>query len=323
MTKAKYQSLIDKSIEATLSAIELYNKPNFNYREESFTILMLNAWELLLKAKVLKDNKGKLTSLYVPINRNKKDGSKSKQITYKKNRAKNYLTLDLSTLINRLISDLNLKKSLEILMEIRDNSIHFMNSSKLFEKYMLETAIACLKNYSMLISEWFDRSLDEFDLFLIPLAFNLPETFNVENLKKESESHKRLLEYISLQRKNIDKDSEYSVTVVVNLKVERNKEGLSVKFDENGIPVKMESEEVLKKKYPLDHEMLTSKCEKRYKNFKKNNKFYQIRNKICEENDFKNTRYLDHIKKKGLKKDYYSSNIFKELDKYYEKKEDE
>ncbi len=319
MTRAKYEVLLDKSIEAALSAIELYNKPNFNYREESFTILMLNAWELLLKAKVLKDNKGKLTSLYVPINKNKKDGSKSKKITYKKNRAKNYLTLDLNTLINRLITDSNLKKSLEILIEIRDNSIHFMNSSKLFEKYMLETAIASLKNYSILIYEWFDRSLDEFDLFLIPLAFNLPETFNVENLKKETESHKRLLEYISLQRKNIEKDSEYSVTVVVNLKVERNKEGLSVKFDENGIPVKIDTEEVFKKKYPLDYTALVAKCRSRYSDFKTNNTFHEIRRKLCEENDFKGIKYLDHNRNKGIKKDYYSTNILKELDKYYNK----
>ena len=319
MTRAKYEVLLDKSIEAALSAIELYNKPNFNYREESFTILMLNAWELLLKAKVLKDNKGKLTSLYVPISKNKKDGSKSKQITYKKNRAKNYLTLDLNTLINRLVTDSNLKKSLEILIEIRDNSIHFMNSSKLFEKYMLETAIASLKNYSILIYEWFNRSLDEFDLFLIPLAFNLPETFNVENLKKETESHKRLLEYISQQRKNIEKDSEYSVTVVVNLKVERNKEGLSVKFDENGIPVKIDTEEVFKKKYPLDYTALVAKCRSRYSDFKTNDAFHKIRRKLCEENDFKGIKYLDHNRNKGIKKDYYSTNILKELDKYYNK----
>ena len=88
-------------------------------------------------------------------------------------------------------------------MEVRDNSIHFMNSSKLFEKYMLEISIASLKNYSLLIYEWFNRSLDEFDLFLIPLAFNLPETFNVDNLKNETESHKRLLEYISTQKQDI------------------------------------------------------------------------------------------------------------------------
>lgn len=320
MPKAKYQTLIDKSIEAALSAIELYNKPNFNYREESFAILMLNAWELLLKAKVLKDNKGKLTSLYVPIKKNKKDGTKSKQIVYKKNRAKNYLTLDLSTLVNKLIIDANLKKSLEILMEVRDNSIHFMNSSKLFEKYMLEISIASLKNYSLLIYEWFNRSLDEFDLFLIPLAFNLPETFNVDNLKNETESHKRLLEYISTQKQDVAKDSAYSITVVIDLKIERNKEGFSVKFDNNGIPVKIDSEEVLKKKYPLDYDALTTKCSERYIDFKKNNKFYRIRDKICKENNYKNTRYLNHLTQKGLKKDYYSSNIFKELDKYYTKK---
>ncbi len=319
MSKSKYSILIDKSIEASLSAIELYNKPNFGYREESFAILMLNAWELLLKAKILKDNNGKISSLYVPIRQNKKDGSKSKKIIYKKNRAKNYLTVDLITLTNKLIIDSNLKKSLEILMEIRDNSIHFVNSSKLFEKYMLEIAIASLKNYSLLIKEWFNRSLDEFDLFLIPLAFNLPKTFNIDNLKNETVSHKRLLEYISTQKQNIDKESQYSINVVIDLKVERNKNGLSVKFDKNGIPVMIDSEEVFKNKYPLDYNSMIEQCRTRYSNFKTNIQFHEIKNKICSENDFKGIKYLDHNKNKGIKKDYYSSNIFKELDKHYTK----
>lgn len=320
MTKAKYQSLLDKSIEAALSAIELYNKPNFNYREESFSILMLNAWELLLKAKLLKDNNGKISSLYVPIAKKKKDGSKSKQIVYKKNRAKNYLTIELSNLINLLITDQNLKKSLELLMEIRDNAIHFMNSTKLFEKYMLEIALASLKNYSIIMADWFGRSLEEFDLYLIPLAFNLPETFNLENLKNETESHKRLLEYISLQKQDIDKESEYSITILLNLKIERNKEGISVKFDENGIPIKIDSEEVFKKKYPLDYNTFIEKCRDRYANFKTNQAFHDLKNKLCSEKDLKKARYLDHTNNKGIKKDYYSSNIFKELDKYYSKK---
>ncbi|BAW80716.1 hypothetical protein TAO_1346 [Candidatus Nitrosoglobus terrae] len=34
-----------------LSAIEIYNKPDFKYREEIFSIIAINAWELLLKAK--------------------------------------------------------------------------------------------------------------------------------------------------------------------------------------------------------------------------------------------------------------------------------
>lgn len=34
-----YRSLLDKSVNSMLSAIEIYNKPNFSYREETFAIL--------------------------------------------------------------------------------------------------------------------------------------------------------------------------------------------------------------------------------------------------------------------------------------------
>jgi hypothetical protein len=44
--KARYYRLLEKSIQASLSAIEVYNKPDFKYREESFSILMVNAWEV-------------------------------------------------------------------------------------------------------------------------------------------------------------------------------------------------------------------------------------------------------------------------------------
>jgi hypothetical protein len=63
--KARYHSLLEKSTQAALSAIEVYNKPDFKYREERFSIFMVNAWEVLLKAKILKDNNNKLKSIYV------------------------------------------------------------------------------------------------------------------------------------------------------------------------------------------------------------------------------------------------------------------
>ena len=59
-----YRSLLDKSIASMLSAIEIYNKPNFGYREETFAILSVNAWELLLKAYLLKINKYNMNSIY-------------------------------------------------------------------------------------------------------------------------------------------------------------------------------------------------------------------------------------------------------------------
>lgn len=51
--------LTTKSVHAAVAAIEIYNKPNFSYREESFSLLMTNAWELLLKSKWLFDHWGK------------------------------------------------------------------------------------------------------------------------------------------------------------------------------------------------------------------------------------------------------------------------
>ena len=59
-----YESLIDKSIGSMLSAIEIYNKPDFKYREETFTILAINSWELLLKARILKLNNYRINSIY-------------------------------------------------------------------------------------------------------------------------------------------------------------------------------------------------------------------------------------------------------------------
>jgi hypothetical protein len=71
-----YQSLLDKSINSMLSAIEIYNKPDFKYREETFAILTINSWELLFKARILKLSKYNMKSIYQLEARKKKNGEK-------------------------------------------------------------------------------------------------------------------------------------------------------------------------------------------------------------------------------------------------------
>lgn len=61
--KARKKELLDRSVSAMLAAIEIYNKPNFEYREETFAILAINGWELLLKAKWLDLNNNQIRSL--------------------------------------------------------------------------------------------------------------------------------------------------------------------------------------------------------------------------------------------------------------------
>ena len=49
MPTPKYMLLVAKS----RSAVESYDRASSLYREETFAILMINAWELLLKARVI------------------------------------------------------------------------------------------------------------------------------------------------------------------------------------------------------------------------------------------------------------------------------
>ena len=81
--KAKSQELFEKSLAAMVASIEVYNKPDFEYREETFAILAVNGWELLLKAKWLKDNNNKVRCLYVYEKGKKKDGTPSKKMIVK------------------------------------------------------------------------------------------------------------------------------------------------------------------------------------------------------------------------------------------------
>ena len=49
-----YNKLVQRSLSAFTVALEVYNRPSLDNRVEAFTIMMTNAWELLLKSQILK-----------------------------------------------------------------------------------------------------------------------------------------------------------------------------------------------------------------------------------------------------------------------------
>ncbi|HDT2306030.1 TPA: DUF3644 domain-containing protein [Citrobacter braakii] len=49
-----YKSLLKRSLDAFVLSLEVYNRPTLDNRVEAFCILSVNAWELLLKAEILK-----------------------------------------------------------------------------------------------------------------------------------------------------------------------------------------------------------------------------------------------------------------------------
>ena len=173
--KARSKELLDRAVAATFAAIEIYNKPDFLYREEAFAVLAINGWELLLKAKWLADHKNKVSTLYVMEPRTKKDGTKSKKLKVKETRSGNPFTHSLDFLAKKLVEskafDANAWANIQALLELRDSSIHFYNRSGAFPVRLQEIGTASLKNFVAATKAWFGRDMSEFNFYLMPLSF--------------------------------------------------------------------------------------------------------------------------------------------------------
>jgi hypothetical protein len=287
---------------------------------------MVNAWELLLKAKILKDKKNDISALHI-VDKDKStkaDGSMKKIIYFKKNRAGNHLTIDIYAALKILPLDNVLKENIDLLIEIRDNAIHFYNDSKLFEKKLLEIGTATLKSYVEVIGEWFNYDLSIYNFFLMPISFFHPNQVLPLALSKEDVQHKNLLKYISRKEKDFpsNEEAKHNISLVLQTKFVRSSstDAIAVKYDPNNpkaIAVKIDAEDNFANKYPWAYtDDLMPKLKGRYKGFKFDNKFVKLKRELEKNPSFCGERYLDMKKKKGLKK-YYSPEILKELDKHY------
>lgn len=324
--RQKYKSLLDKSLAAAVSAIEVYNKPDFKYREETFALLMVNAWELLLKAKVLKDNKNVLKSIYIPAKTTTKDNRKIKRFFPRVNRSGNPMTIDIFVALDRAFVDKVLKGNIELLVEIRDNAAHFANSEKLFQKKVLEIGTATLRSYVTVQREWFDEDLSRYNFYLMPLSFFHPFEFESQSIGKLDKQQKNLLTYIKRKERTHPSDEGRVHNISLALETRFVKSGsptaFSVKYsdDPSAMAVRIEEEQIFKDKYPFSYDILVHKCRVRYKDFKQNVVFSKYKKQLENMPEFKyaRPRYLDFVKKKGMKM-YYSPEILKALDSYYAK----
>lgn len=318
-----YQSLLDKSISSMLSAIEIYNKPDFKYREETFSILAINSWELLFKARLLKLNSYKMNSIYQMEFKNKKNGEKSKLKQPKLNRANNPKTISLAESIIRLkqkkeqISH-NLIKSLFSLIELRDNSIHFHNS-KPIAKEIQELGFACIKNYMETVKIWDTRlDLSKYNFYLMPLAYVSSPVSSEAILTQEIKN------YLNFLKKKVDEtdeeDKQYSVAIGIDISFKKTStiNGIGMRYDKDGIPIKL-TEENITMRFPLLFKDVTSKARKRYSDFKQTTKFHQIIKGIKHNNKLCHTRKLDPSNSKSQVKTFYSTNIWQVFDNHYSK----
>ncbi len=324
--KSRSKEILDRARAAMVAAIEIYNKPGFPYRTESFAILAINGWELLLKAKWLADKRNQASSLYVYETRENADGRKSKKKYVKRTDAGNPFTHSLRYLAKKLVEDKKLDSrawdNIKILLELRDSAVHFYNQSPAFRVRLQEVGAACAKNFATAVHHWFDRELSEFELHLMPLAFlDLPTNMDGFLLNAEEKNFLSFLE--TLDKSQTDPESPYSVTVNIELKFTRSKakDALAAQItDDPNAPAVRLTEEQIREKYPWDYQKLTAECTKRYSDFKQDKRYHTIRKGLLGDPRFGAIRFLDPGNPKSAKKPFFNPNILNELDKHYTKK---
>lgn len=327
--KSRSRLMLEKSIAAMLSAIEIYNKPDFKYREETFSVLCINAWELLLKAKVLNLSSNKLASLYLMEYRNLKNCEKSQIARPRKNRSGNPMSISLFDAYRIVTEEYGLKinkavnDNLIALTEIRDNSIHFVNNDQHLALKIQELGSASLQNYLHIVQGWFGDVLSGYNFYLMPLSFF--RDFNEAPGVTLNSSERKVLDYIKNSEEGYDGDDnigDYNLTLRIDVKFQKVKSttGIPVQItNDPNATVVMLSEEDITDKYPWEYDVLSTRLAKKYSDFKMNRKYHRIRKLLENDKKFAHQRFLNPKNPKGGKKTFYNPNIQNEFDKHYTK----
>lgn len=326
---SKALRLYRKSEAALMAAIEIYNKPDFQYREETFAILAINAWELLLKAKVLADNGNDLRALYVYEQRPKTDGTRTARRYVRRNRTGNVHTIGMSAAIAALDADPKsrvapeARANLDALTEIRDNAVHYVNAGFELARHVLAVGTASLRNFIALAKKWFGQDLGRYSLYLMPIGFLTTPSATAISVGGDEGKLVNYLRDLSAAQGSVTSTATFHIALDVNLTFKRSATDAISTFtltnDPNAPPVYL-SEEDIRARYPWDYRELMKRCRSRYTDFKENARFHDIRRPLLKVSKYVRDRYLDPGNPNSSKKAFHSPNIMAEFDKHYTKR---
>mgnify|MGYP004509932033 FL=1 len=206
------EKMFEKSQEAFLLAIEIYNKPTIKYRLEGFAFFICNAWELLLKAYIIKNN-GMNTIYY----KNKPERS-----------------ISLTDCIKKVFTNEKdpTRKNLEIIVDLRNTSTHFI--IKEMETIYLPFLQANTLNYSQKLFDFFNIDITKnIDTSFLSLATNNANLSDTEILSKYGNEifnrYKKVKNETTSLLEN-EKNNKLAINVNLNLKVVKNAKDAQLTF---------------------------------------------------------------------------------------------
>ena len=210
--RGTYTALRNNSKAAMLAAIEIYNKPQIAYRDECFSILLVNAWELLLKATLSKNKQ----RIFYPKKRNQP--YKTFSVVDALSKAKDFFPSN--------IQYEPVAKNINALLTYRNNAIHFYNQSG-FSVIIFGLAQTSIINFRDLMLSIFNIDIaNEMTISLLPLSFGTqPDPIEfLQQAKSNPPKNKAVAQFVreisqattELESQNLD-TSRFLTIFTVNL----------------------------------------------------------------------------------------------------------
>lgn len=196
--------ILEKSIEAYILSLETINRLSIKYRIETFAYLICNAWELLLKAKIIHNTRNKYA------------------IYYKTEKDKPPRSLALRDCLKKVFLNENdpTRRNVERVADLRDESVHLVISQ--VPKDVLALFQACVLNYHRRLVDWFGISLSErvsIGMMTIVYDFN-PDQFDLKNPVLRQQLGRNTAEYLTQfqaevrrEFENLGKPAEFSMNI--------------------------------------------------------------------------------------------------------------
>jgi hypothetical protein len=325
-------NLIKNSIAAYFAAIEIHNKPNISYRYETVTLLMMNAWELALKAYVKKYIKNR--SIFT------QDGhtiSADKALDYV-NEHRNSIKANSFTAI---------KKNIEEIEKYRNNIAHFYCEQ--LEPYIFMLVARSALNYVDFMKTQFSKDVmvDE-GFFIMPLGFKLPfkpEDFlsdKAANYTASEETKAFIQDIVTVIRSLKEAGIEDSIVLGFDIYLESVKKAsnsdilaaittidaanatfakvTNAKFSTDpDAQIFNMSDQEFRAIWKYTHAELLTWCKENISDFKQGIIFNKIKKQLKSDINCVYTRRLDSKNSKSASQDFYTDFALERIKEEYEK----
>lgn len=328
--KMVQHNLIKNSIAAYFAAIEIHNKPNMPYRYETVSLLIMNAWELALKAYVRKYIKTR--SIYTD------DGH-----TISIDKALDYVSENRNS--KQKNSFTAIKQNILKIEEYRNMVTHFYCDE--LEPYIFMLIARSALNYVDFVKSYFNKDImaDE-GLFILPLGFKLPfrpEDFLSENVAKYAaspEAKQFIKDIVDVTYELKEEGIEDSIVLGFDIYLESVKKATNsdilaaitspeqadatftkvtkVRFSADANQIYQMSDEEFRSTWKYTHSELVDLCKKSITGFRQDKKFINAKKSIADDMNCVYERKLDSRNSKSVSQKFYTDYALERIKEFYE-----